>query len=135
MDVQEPEAPALWFVCFRDSDQPVFPQNFLQPGFQHVFLIGLDLKHDCWFLINPLYVGIDARVISGVEAMQTMKECTVLEHMMPKRPTVRRTRLLLTCSSFVCHILGLTMFVHTPYRIYVALLKAGAIPRTDLSEA
>ncbi len=120
----------VWFVAFGDVETPLWWQKLLKPGFRHCLAFTYDAKSNAWLLFDPGWQGILIRAIPPEEFtayLVNLQQCgaSILKCRVYDRPVVM-ARCLMACTSQVCHLLGFDMAVHTPYRLFKALLNTGS---------
>jgi hypothetical protein len=119
-----------WYVCFSDSNQNIPMQTWLKPGFRHVRAFAFDAASGAWVTFDPGWDGITIRAITDPVKVKRM-----ITHAYVKGPVlycktvgepVFRPRFLMFCTSQICHLLGVNLLVHTPWRLFCALKERGA---------
>ena len=105
-------------------------QKLLKPGFRHVRAFAFDPISGAWITFDPGWDGIVIRAITNPKKVERM-----IIHAYIKGPvlyckvvgkTVLKPRFIMACTSQICHLLGVDLFVHTPWRLFRALKVLGA---------
>ena len=119
-----------WYVCFSDSNVTMPLQRFLKKGFKHVHAFAYDAKAKCWLTFDPGWDGIVIRAITDPKDVTRMFTKAYVEgpilYCEMRGETVWKPRIVVACTSQICHLLGENLLVHTPYRLFCALKKRGA---------
>ena len=102
-------------------------QKYLKPGFRHVNAFAYDEEADVWIFFNPGWDGIVIRAVRdpGKLIARSYINGPVLYCEIEGNP-IWKPRVLMVCTSQICHLLGIDLFVHTPWRLFCALKKLGA---------
>jgi hypothetical protein len=116
-----------WYVCFSDSNRMMPLQRFLKRGFRHVKAFAFDPAAGVWIIFDPGWDGIVIRAVADPASLiaQAYIEGPVL-YCEASDKTVIKPRLFMACTSQICHLLGVNLFVHTPWALFRALKKRGA---------
>ena len=119
-----------WYVAFGETNlsRPIW--KCLKKGFRHVWAFAFDAQAGSWIVFDPGWDGMVVRVVSRPEEVDRMfakayRGGPVL-YVEAGKKMVLRPRFLLTCSSQICGLIGLNLFVHTPWRMFCALKRKGA---------
>ena len=116
-----------WFVAFSDAPAMIPGQKLLKKGFRHVRAFGLDEESGHYLLVDPGWDGMVVSVVPHPE--QLMAQCYVRGPVLKVQARTERIyypRVLMVCTSQICHLIGFNLLVHTPWRLFCALKKRGA---------
>jgi len=119
-----------WYVCFADSETLCWGQKYLKKGFRHVRAFGYDPGTNVWIVFDPAWEAIMLRTIDDPKRVEEMikkayKAGPIL-YVTTQHETIWKPRWFMVCSSQICHLLGMDLFVHTPWRLFCALKQKGA---------
>jgi hypothetical protein len=119
-----------WYVCFSDAKRMAPGQKYLKKGFRHVKAFGFDPGANVWIIFDPGWEGISLRAISDTEQVQRLiakaySQGPVL-YVETGNDKIWKPRWFMVCSSEICHLVGMDLFVHTPWRLFCALKQRGA---------
>jgi hypothetical protein len=116
-----------WYVAFSDARVQMRFQRFLKPGFRHVRAFGFDAAAGVWLLFDPGWDGIIIRAFKNPTHLITEAYAAgPVLYCETKTEIVWKPRFIMACTSQVCHLLGVNLFVHTPWNLFCALKKRGA---------
>ena len=119
-----------WYVCFSDANHNMPFQKYLKPGFRHVCAFSFDPVSGTWIIFDPGWDGIVIRAIIDPERVQRMITQAYIKgpvlYCRVEGSIVWKPRFILACTSQICHLLGIDLFVHTPWRLFCALKERGA---------
>lgn len=116
-----------WYICFCEGNHEYPLRRFFKKGFRHVWAFAYDEPADIWLVFDP---GLD-----GILIRATKKASKIMARAYVEGPVLRieienqmliRSRFFTTCVSQVCQLLGMNLFVHTPWRLFCALKHRGA---------
>jgi hypothetical protein len=119
-----------WYICFSDSVRLVPGQKYLKKGFRHVKAFAFDDNAAVWLTFDPGHDGIVIRAIKNDEQIVNLianayRAGPVL-YCEVEGKIIWKPRFIMACTSQICHLLGVNLFVHTPWRLFCALKKLGA---------
>ena len=121
-----------WHVAFCDVKRPNFVQKFLKPGFRHCWAFTFDPDADVWLVFDPAWYNCVIRAVPkpiiGAFINKAINEGPVLCMPVQQRP-IRKSRIFLSCVSQISHLLGVDLFLATPYQLFCELQKNGAETR------
>lgn len=121
-----------WHVAFCDVKRPNPVQKFLKPGFRHCWAFTFDPEADVWLVFDPAWYNCVIlavpKPIIGAFINRAINEGPVLCMPVQQRP-IRKSRLFLSCVSQISHLLGVDLFLATPYQLFCELQKNGAETR------
>jgi hypothetical protein len=120
-----------WLVVFLDTvNEPRWWHRFVKPGFRHCLAFGFDGR--CWLQVDCLLNTLDIHSYAAAEMPLVLEilashEARILA--VRRQPPVSRPtpRLLLYCVSSVKHLLAVRTRAATPWQLYKALLRKGAV--------
>jgi hypothetical protein len=119
-----------WYVCFSDVNHNMPGQKFLKRGFRHVCAFAFDVQAAVWIIFDPGWDGIVIRAINDPVKIQRMISQAYMQgpvlYCETEGDVIWRPRFLMACTSQICHLLGIDLFVHTPFRLFRALKERGA---------
>jgi hypothetical protein len=119
-----------WYIAFSDVHEPRWWQKYLKPGFQHVRAFAFDERAAVWITFNPGWDGIVIRALKHPgEITDLLTKAYIAGPVLyceTEGGVVWKPRFIMDCSSQICHLLGLNLFVHTPWRLFCALKLRGA---------
>ncbi len=114
----------FWIVFTKGSH---FIRHFLKEDFSHIYVITRD-KYN-WVILNPLRLHFSIEIApftikENVPRLITTDNDHVLKITMHKRHADKQFRYfgLMNCVSYVKYILGLRMYVLTPFGLYKRML-------------
>ena len=116
-----------WYVAFCNPKKMCRGQKYLKNGFRHCYAFGFDTENKTWLVFNPGWDGMVLRTVKNPARMvaEAYKEGPVLLTKTFNDP-IWKPRVFMVCTSQICHLLGLDLFVHTPWRLFRALKVRGA---------
>jgi len=121
-----------WHIAFSDVPKPNFIQKILKPGFRHCWAFTFDPHANVWLVYEPAWHNAVFRAIPPdmVNAFidRARNEGPVLSVEVQSRP-IKKGRIFVTCVSQICHLLGVDLFLATPYQLFCELQKNGAEER------
>ncbi len=105
-------------------------QKFLKHGFRHVRAFAFDANAAVWLTFDPGHDGIVIRALNNDKQIERLiynayKNGPVL-YVKTEGKIIWKPRIFMVCTSQICHLLGIDLFVHTPWRLFCALKKRGA---------
>lgn len=120
----DPEVQEFWIVFTQGTH---FISHLLKKNFSHVYLITRD-KYN-WIILNPLRLHLGFEIPAAhvnFDLPRDMRQSfdNVIKITMYKRDSKKQFAHfgLLNCVTYVKYILGLRMYVLTPFRLYKRLL-------------
>ena len=121
-----------WHVAFCDVKRPNFVQKILKPGFRHCWAFTFDPDADVWLVFDPAWYNCVIRAVPkpviGAFINRAISEGPVLCMPVQQRP-IRKSRIFLSCVSQISHLVGVDLFLATPYQLFCELQKNGAETR------
>lgn len=119
-----------WYVCFSDSNHNMPGQKFLKRGFRHVRAFAFDPVPAVWVIFDPGWDGIVIRAVSDPVKIQQMFINAYMQgpvlYCKVEGAAIWKPRFVMACTSQICHLLGVDLLVHTPFRLFRALKERGA---------
>jgi len=119
-----------WYVCFSDANHNMPFQKYLKPGFRHVRAFSFDPASGAWLTFDPGWDGIVIRAITDPIKVKRMiinsYETGPVLYCKVEGKSVWKPRFIMACTSQICHLLGVDLLVHTPFRLFCALKVLGA---------
>ena len=125
-----------WYIVFTEHDvDKHWVHKFLKGGFYHCYCfrqIG-----DQIYVGDPTIANIDTKIIQGIsieqyaDSLNKQKTTKILKFKYPfdfNNRMFNLWNLAPTCVTAVKMFLGVTCKAQTPYQLYYALIRKGAIP-------
>lgn len=118
----------VWFVAFTDNANYRFWFSpLLRKGFAHCYAFTYDADANRWILYDPTWSGTTIRCFTHTHMEQIMAEIRksdiILQVKVKDEPFMMRH--FQNCASLIGNMLGVNLFIPTPWRLFCALRKNG----------
>jgi hypothetical protein len=128
------EAPEIvWYVVFEEANT-IWWHRWLKPGFRHcwafkVQVIASDPPRGEWILVDPLFTGVDIRLVPPESAVGWLALAGIegsglqILRVPEQRNGVIRPRFFVSCAGALAAVLGLRQTPWTPWGLYWRLRR------------
>lgn len=118
-----------WYVCFTENTHYRFWFTpLLKKGFAHCYAYTFDVEADRWILYDPTWQGTTIRAFTHTQMERILTEIAktdiILQVDVSDKPFY--TRHFQSCVTLIANLVGVNVFIPTPYRLFCALKKNGA---------
>jgi hypothetical protein len=118
----------MWYVAFTDNTHYRFWFSpLLRKGFAHCYAFTFDTEAQRWIFYDPTWSGTTIRCFNQEQMERVLTavrgQDIILQVKITDKPFIMRH--FQNCASIIGNLLGVNLFIPTPYRLFCALKKNG----------